>query len=184
MLMYLILGIIKLFMHIFVDISANPQKKVSVGCYLILENLNIDTTGIKDLIQSVQLTSATSTDAELELIDFVLATMKPQENQIFLYTDCHNFHKLFTNKCYQDRFDPANSRSGKAGSRRYAKDHHNALLYEKLLNHIRRLNLIVVKATGHSKKELQKTVEQQIFAIIDKTARKIMRNMVKELNQI
>ena len=173
MLMYLILGIIKLFMHIFVDISANPQKKVSVGCYLILENLNIDTTGIKDLIQSVQLTSATSTDAELELIDFVLATMKPQENQIFLYTDCHNFHKLFVN-----------SRSGKAGSRCYAKDHHNALLYEQLLDHIERLNLIVVKATGHSKKELQKTVEQQIFAIIDKTARKIMRNMVKELNQI
>lgn len=150
-------------MHIFVDISANPQKKVSVGCYLILENLNINITDVKDLIQSVQLTSATSTDAELELIDFVLMSLKPQENQIFLYTDCNNFHKLFA-----DRY--------------YAEDHHNALLYEQLLDHIERLNPIVVKVIGHSKKELQKTAEQQIFAIIDKTSRKIMRSQVKNLD--
>jgi|SRR5579872_5446026 len=147
-------------MHIFVDISANPQSQVAVGCYLILENLNIDPTTIKPLIQSINLTSTTSTMAELELIDRILSVLVLQSTQIFLYTDCNNFYNLFL-------------------KRSYSLNHRHAELYDKLLTHINRLNLIVVKATGHSKKELQVTPEQQIFAIVDKFARKLLRSLVK-----
>jgi hypothetical protein len=154
-------------MHIFVDISANPQSQVAVGCYLILENLNINLPTIKPLIQSIQLTSTTSTMAELELIDRILQmlprserTDESQPTQIILYTDCNNFYNLFV-------------------KRSYSLNHRHAELYARLLDHITRLSLIVVKATGHSKKELQVTPEQQIFAVIDKFARKLLRKQIK-----
>lgn len=147
-------------MHIFVDISANPQSQIAVGCYLILENLNIDLSTINPLIQSLNLTSTTSTMAELELIDRILTFLLPQPTQIFLYTDCNNFHNLFL-------------------KRSYSLNHRHAELYARLLDHITRLNLIVVKATGHSKKELQVTPEQKIFAVVDKFARKLLRSQFK-----
>lgn len=155
-------------MHIFVDISANHQ--LSIGCCVILPNLNIGFTDkklliqyIRPLIQYVQLKSTTSTDAELELIDSVISTLEPKTSPIYIYTDCNNFYNLSI-------------------KRAYSPGHSKALLYSKLLGDIIRLNLIVIHATGHSKKELQVTIEQQIFSIVDKSARKVLRERVKTLN--
>lgn len=150
-------------MHIFVDISANPQKECAVGCYLIILDLDIELTEIKNSLQTINLAETTSTAAELELIDIVLTNTQPQENPINLYTDCNNFYNLFIKKSY-------------------CTNHHSAELYAKLLVHIERLNINVIKIKGHAKRDLQISIEQQIFSILDKFARKTLRKQICELN--
>lgn len=115
-------------MRIFVDISADP-KKCAIGCYLIIPNLDIELAEIKNSLQTINLTETTSTAAELELINTVLTNTKPQQYPINLYTDCNNFYNLFIKKSY-------------------SANHHSAELYAKLLAHIERLNLNVIKIKG------------------------------------
>ena len=150
-------------MHIFVDISANPQTKCAIGCYLVIPGLDVDITQIKNLLKNIKLSATTSTAAELELIDIVLTNTQPQVDPIYLYTDCNNFYNLSVKKSYSET-------------------HHSAELYAKLLSHIERLNLNVIKVTGHMKKSLQITLPQQIFSIVDKLARKCLRNHLKDLD--
>jgi hypothetical protein len=156
-------------MYIFIDSSVNPTINRAIGSYLILSDAdysyindklytNIDIQKfIQPRLQYHDLDSNSSTSAELETAKKVLSSDIIQNSPIevkYLYTDCNNLYNI---------------------NRSYSPDHHNAKLYDELKRLIVELNVEVIKAKGHCKQELQSDTWQKIFSIVDKNARKILR---------
>jgi len=146
-------------MHIFVDSSINHQKNKAIGCYVIVNDLDTDLEKIQENIQFVTLESNSSTSAELETIKYVISSIESTgKHPIYLYTDCHCVVRL-------------------AYTKGYSQQHKNKDIYEKLLYSIEKLNITIIKLKGHIKKELQTDKKQQIFSLVDKTARKKVREI-------
>lgn len=143
-------------MHIFIDSSVNPIEKKSVGCYLVLDTLDVvDSEEFPNNIicdlKTIQLKTTSSTDAELELALYVLDRYGMNNNTI--YTDCNNLYNL--------------------KNRNYSPTHTKACTYDKLKELLVKTNIVKVK--GHNKKELQINKYDVIFSYVDKQARKNLR---------
>lgn len=145
-------------MHIFIDSSVNPVEKKSIGCYLILDTLDIVNSAefpnnIIHNLKTIQLNSISSTDAELELAIFVLERFG--NNNCVIYTDCNNLYNL--------------------KNRNYSPTHKKANIYDQLKKLSANMNIIKVK--GHNKRELRINNYDVIFSYVDKQARKELRNL-------
>ena len=144
-------------MHIFVDSSVDHKKNKSVGCWVAVYDLERDLDVIAENIQHIFLQSNSSTSAELETIKHILSNVTSNgKHQINLYTDCSRLVKLYENKSFK-------------------KNNKNADIYKELLDLFDELNVKVIKLKGHLKKELQIDKKQQIFSLVDKRSRKMMR---------
>ena len=144
-------------MHIFVDSSVDHKKNKSVGCWVAVYDLERDLDDIAENIQHIFLQSNSSTSAELETIKHILSNVTSNgKHQINLYTDCSRLVKLYENKSFK-------------------KNNKNADIYKELLDLFDELNVKVIKLKGHLKKELQIDKKQQIFSLVDKRSRKMMR---------
>lgn len=136
-------------LHIFSDASCS--KKYGVGCYCILSSLN----DILD-IKVYELMCHQSTTMEFMTILNALESINNTEKlNISLYTDCNNFIKYTKTK------------------KTNAIDEDIILRFDKIFYNN---NINVIKIKGHSKKCDKTTKEQEIFHIIDKFARKSLRN--------
>ena len=145
--------------YLFSDASCNPLKKKSIGCYISVNDLST-----KELnIQSHEMNFSSSTLAELTTIKEALKYAHTQENikEITLYVDCKNFVDLI------------NKRKDKEN----LKTHRNYELYSELINLVNIYKTNIIWTKGHDKKEGKTQEYQKIFSILDKTARKLSRDI-------
>ncbi|QKF94326.1 ribonuclease H [Fadolivirus algeromassiliense] len=149
-------------MHIFTDSSVNVKYNKAIGCYLVLDDLQMKemeiTVNYNDICY-LDLNSNSSTLAELETIKYILSKYCT-DNNIYLYTDCSNIINLYN-------------------KRTYSKSHKHAELYKILLDYINNNNINIIKVKGHSKKSDRLTIEEVIFSVVDKAARKRLRSTIK-----
>ncbi len=175
--------------HIICDSSVNHQKNLSVGSYMILDinqnnavnninkskNKSKSNDDISDEIKSkftkyvshVNLDSKSSTDAELELVLYILIKLEIEYqdliDKITLYTDCSNLFSI--------------------ESRTIKENHSNIHIYKKIIYYIKKYNIEIIKIKGHKSVKNCTTVYDHLFRIVDKDARKTLRELVKETDK-
>ena len=131
-------------MHVFIDSSVAPRRG-AVGAYLVaLPDQSIET--MISNIQTVELKSVNSTDAELELAIYVLTHIKPITH---IYTDCNNLYGI--------------------KNRHFSPTHKKASMYNLLLQITKDVEIIKIK--GHNKASNKVTDADKIFGYVDKLAR-------------
>ena len=149
--------------YLFSDASVNKQKNKSIGCYTLIHDLK--TTDFN--IISVELESKSSTLAEILTIKSALTyTHKYIESknliiEITLYVDCMNFVNLINERQNNDRI----------------KNHKNYELYKELFDLTSKYKTTIVWTKGHDKNDNKQEEYKKIFSKIDKTARKLSRNL-------
>ena len=145
--------------YLFSDASCNPSKNKSIGCYTLVHSLDDNVTDIK----TVELDFSSSTLAELHTIKYALQYAHKTENidEITLYVDCKNFLNLIHKRRHKDNL----------------KKHRNYELYKELIDLVDLHKTNIVWTKGHDKKANKKENSQQIFSLIDKTARKLSRDL-------
>lgn len=156
-------------MYIFTDSSVNQQSNKAIGSYLILNNLD---NGNYTDIKFIEFDSRSSTIAEFITIQHVFKYVESSFNQvygnysvvppIYLYTDCENFVNLVTVR--KDKIKNTNK---------------NYELYKYLIDTVHKYNIEVIWTHGHSKGELKTENYEVIFSLVDKHARKTLRDLVK-----
>uniref|UniRef100_A0A6C0CA52 RNase H type-1 domain-containing protein n=1 Tax=viral metagenome TaxID=1070528 RepID=A0A6C0CA52_9ZZZZ len=143
-------------MHIFTDSSV--KNNIAIGCYLIIEDLD-DPIDIK----TISMISSSSTIAEMTTIHHVLVIVDMMPNKlshITLYTDCENFVNLIERRQYDEKL----------------KNHRNYEFYKTLIDLVKNNNVDVKWIKGHSKKA-DKDKYEMIFSLVDKQARKLVRQI-------
>jgi ribonuclease HI len=145
-------------MHIFTDSSV--KNNTAIGCYLILDKLD----DVISNIETIWMVSNSSTIAEMKTIHYVLTIvdrMADKPKYITLYTDCNNFVELIERRQYDEKI----------------KDHRNYKFYQCLIDLVNRNNVEIKWIKGHSKKADKKEKHDIIFALVDKQARKLVREI-------
>lgn len=151
-------------MHIFTDGSVNCLVNKSIGCYLILDNLNSQIDSNK--IVSIEYNINSSTMVELLTIQHILNLIdikfkNKKFPKIYLYTDCMNFINILTIRKNKENF----------------KKHKNYIFYKELILLIQKFNIKVIWIKGHDKKINKIEEYQKIFSIVDKHVRKLSRKL-------
>lgn len=154
-------------MRIFTDVSVDPESRIGIGSYLFSNDLD---TVDKHNIKYIKYDSTSSTMAELYTIGYVfnylnLIYTNPLDisPSIYLYTDCRSFINLIIT-----RRDTIKS------------THRNYKLYKYLINTVEKFKINVVWTEGHPPKKLQIEKHQRIFSMVDKHARKTLRDIIKQ----
>ena len=152
-------------MHIFTDSSVNARHNVAIGSYLFLDNIDLVDHSIKNNIKHIQFNSRSSTIAEFTTINHVfqqLHLLNLDNLNIYLYTDCRNFVRLFNRK------DSIKT------------DNPNYELYMYLIDTLEKFKINVIWTKGHMTKCLQTENYQRIFSFVDKHARRTLREKLVE----
>jgi len=154
--------------YLFVDGSVNPQLKIGFGAYL-LTNTNCNYSTIKkDDIKTQKFENTSSTKLELQILLFALNNIDLEEYNLTIYTDCQN---ILTLNSRRDTFEKNNylTKTNKVVK--------NILEYKEFFKLIDLCNCNFVKLKGHKKKSTKDNVDQ-IFTMVDKTARLKLRDYV------
>ncbi len=154
--------------YLFVDGSVNPQLKIGFGAYLLT---NIDCSYItikKDDIKTQKFENTSSTKLELQILLFALNNIDLEEYNLTIYTDCQN---ILTLNSRRDTFEKNNylTKTNKVVK--------NILEYKEFFKLIDLCNCNFVKLKGHKKKSTKDNVDQ-IFSMVDKTARVKLRDYI------
>ena len=134
--------------HIFSDASCS--EVLGVGCYCIMASLTDEIN-----IMTVETDNYKSTKMEFFTILTALKSINSSSDQIIIYTDCKSFIR-YMNEGISNAIDD--------------------VMKNELDQLLSQFDIEVVKIKGHNKKDLIITKEQEIFSIIDKTARKRLRH--------
>ena len=152
--------------YIFIDGSVNPQLKLGFGSYLILNNLN--TTVHKDMIQTKMFNDTSSSKLEIQTLLYALNEITPKNYNITIFTDCQNILTL------QDRRSTLENNNYLTKTNKIVKNH---LEYKDFYRLFNMYNLKFVKLKGHKKKSAKDTIDN-IFSLVDKSARNSLRNFI------
>lgn len=147
-------------LHIFSDSSCSKTK--GIGCFSLLTDLKEDEIEINYIVENC--TSST----RMEFIT-ILNALEHAKNknlingQILIYTDCESF-----------------VRYGKTKTNNSIDLEMNSAMQKYFDNY----KIEIIKMKGHNKKTNIVTREQEIFSILDKKARKILRDKNKIYSNI
>ena len=154
--------------YLFVDGSVNPQLKIGFGAYL-LTNTNCNYSTIKkDDIKTQKFENTSSTKLELQILLFALNNIDLEEYNLTIYTDCQN---ILTLNSRRDTFEKNNYLT------KTNKVIKNSIEYKEFFKLIDLCNCNFVKLKGHKKKSTKDNVDQ-IFTMVDKTARLKLRDYI------
>lgn len=159
---------------LFCDGSVNPQLKIGVGAYFILDDDSKSLDDIKESIQTKEFENTSSTKLELEVLLWALEYEDLSSKKIFIFTDCQNILSL------KDRREKLEKNDYKTSTGKIVKNH---LLYKKFYELIDKLDCSFEKVKGH-KKSSQKNDIDKLFNLVDKTSRKVLRETIIKLNKI
>lgn len=158
-------------LYLFIDGSANPQSKQGVGALLAIESLSTPINELEHRVLTRKFTHTSSTQLELETLLWAFETLAPKLSQaaaswqITCYTDCSNIVGLPLRRARLEQRGYLNSKGV------LIKNH---LLYKKLLQLIHQQPITFIKTAGHQPGYTKDTVAQ-IFSLVDKKARRILR---------
>lgn len=169
---------------IFTDASTSPQKKIAIGAYICLNQIEInqysdcDNRDLYDkLVKQIivkQYASKKSTAAEIYTIIDALIYIKNSygtKQQIIIYTDCQSLcHLLGARGSYLKK----NNFMTKTG-----KILQNTELYKTFFAIADQLQIQAIKVKGHHAKHNTLSIQEKIFVVIDQFCRKQLRQIVK-----
>ncbi len=149
--------------YLFSDASCNPSKNKSIGCYTLVTNLDIVNLDSLD-IHTYEMDFSSSTMAELMTIKQALTYAHERlvlsgQTSITLFTDCENFINLIQKRQHKEQL----------------KNHTNYELYKELIDLVALHDTNIIWTKGHDKKDNKNELYQQIFSVLDKTARRLAR---------
>lgn len=164
--------------YIWTDASCSPPHSIAVGGYICLtegELHQLETIPISCIKAKINshLTfkdylSKKSTWTEIKIILDVLSLFSAK-NKITLFTDCQTVCDLLKRKEKLEK-NHFKSRTGCPLT--------NAALYQAFFEKINQLQVNIIKLKGHHPSTHQKTVFENIFAILDKECRKKLRSKI------
>lgn len=156
-------------MHIVTDCSASPAHNISVGSYLFLDDMSIPLPEIENKIKNIKFNSRSSTIIELHTIGYTFNYINtiygenPRPPQFFLYTDCENFIKLIT---------------GRKDTIKKTDDNYDLYMY--LINTVEKFKINAIWTKGHCPEEYRTEHYQNIFSLVDKNARRVLRETIRD----
>jgi len=151
---------------LFTDGSANPQKKIGFGAYLLLTDDNLE--NLDDLKSNVILKrfeNTSSTKLEIQTLLWALSDINIIDSTIEIYTDCQNIIGLLNRKEKLQALD-YHSSSGKLLN--------NSELYRDFFKLLEKYDCVFIKVKGHKKNSLKNDIDE-VFNIVDKAARTALR---------
>ena len=156
--------------YLFIDGSVNPQLKIGFGAYLLTVENCIYSTINKDDIKTKKFEDTSSTKLELQILLFALNDIDEQEYNLTIYTDCQN---ILTLNSRRDTFEKNNYLT------KTNKVIKNTIEYQEFFKLIDLCSCNFVKLKGHKKKSTKDNIDQ-IFSLVDKTARINLRDYIRE----
>jgi ribonuclease HI len=153
--------------YLFTDGSVNPQSKIGIGGYLLLEKLEFSASHLEK-IKIKKFENISSTKLELETLLWALDEVDLKNFKIVVYTDCQNIIGL---NARRDRFEKNNYMTSKG---KLIKNHE---LYKEFYKRSDMLDCEFIKVKGH-KKTSQKDEIDELFTLVDRATRNIVRHLV------
>lgn len=145
-------------LYIFIDGSVNTKTKVGYGASLFLNELE-NMSVYKDDVRIERFENTSSTKLELQNLLLILKDYIELKNyNIVVYTDSQNILSLL------DRRQKIENKLFK-----------NHTEYKEFFNLVDNCNLKIIKIKGH-KPKIKKDNIDKIFSVVDKAARKALRN--------
>lgn len=166
--------------YIFTDAATSPQMNVSIGAFICVDkdllqqyaecNAQDLNNKLIDQIVYQQYSSKKSTWSEIktaiDALHFVHANL-PFIRKIEIYTDCQSLCDLLNKRKEKLQNNNFITRTGKTLN--------NANLYKELFECVEKFEIQVLKIKGHSSTASRLTIQEKIFAALDKLSRKKLR---------
>jgi ribonuclease HI len=168
---------------IFTDAATSPQAAIAVGAFLYFDeeyiktyaeyNIEMLTAALSQKIIYKKYQSKKSTWSEIKTVLDALDFLQKQialNCQIEIYTDCQSLCDLLErrkDKLIKNHFM---TRQGKLLQ--------HAELYKELFKKTQELKIHVFKIKGHQSIVHRQTLQEKIFAILDKLSRKKLRSIL------
>lgn len=153
-------------MMLFTDGSVNTLSKVGVGAYLLINKAETDIEFIKTLVKTRSFYNTSSTKLELQTLLWALSEMEIENCKIIVYSDSQNILGL---PGRQKRLEERKYLSNKNS----LIQNHN--LYNEFFQITNSLEIEFIKVKGHLASKNKSKIDQ-LFSIVDKAARKTLRN--------
>jgi len=152
---------------LFIDGSANNQLKVGCGAYLVVGEDEEPNKSHKDRVNIKKFTSTSSSKLELQTLLWALGELRETNKKIVVYTDSQNIIGLpgRRSRLEQNDYHSANDK---------LLNHHE--LYRAFFKITDLMNCDFVKVDGH-KPGREKDYHDQLFTLVDRAARKAVRNL-------
>lgn len=163
---------------LFTDVSLNPQKRIGIGCYLLvpLPFLNAAPAAIQHSEITTQLhfkkfADTSSTKLEIQTVlwaleDYRVSLLNARPELLHLYTDSQCVAELLGRRVNLEKKNFVAGRSGQVLA--------NAGLYRTFFALHDDLAFEVTKVTGHASSASHSTVER-IFSCVDKEVRRALK---------
>ncbi|MFA7083522.1 MAG: RNase H family protein [Arcobacteraceae bacterium] len=152
---------------LFVDSSVNPQLKIGVGAYLIVEDFSFKST--EQSVKTKIFENTSSTTLELQTLLWALESLNKELGKLTIYTDCQNIMGL-EKRC------EAFEKNGYVT--RAVKPVRHAELYRLFYQKIKTLECKFIKVKGHKQKAKKDEIDT-IFTYVDTVSRKCLRELIK-----
>ena len=154
---------------LFTDGSANPQKKIGFGAYILIDDENHDLEYLKSKVVLKRFENTSSTKLEIQTFLWALSDINIIDYTIEIYTDCQNIIGLLNRK---EKLQALNyhSSSGKLLN--------NSELYREFFELLEKYDCEFIKVKGHKKNSLKNDIDE-VFNIVDKAARTALRGESK-----
>lgn len=150
---------------LFIDGSCNPQKKIGIAAYLLVDDENYNLEYLKSKVVFKRFEDTSSTKLEIQTFLWALKDIDMKNSQIEVYTDCQNLIGLLDRKEKLQALD-YHSSSGKLLN--------NSELYKEFFTLLEKYDCTFIKVKGHKKNSLKDEIDS-IFNIVDKASRNILR---------
>jgi len=156
-------------LYLFTDGSANPQRKIGFGAYLLLNEDKLHSTTLsKDDVVTKRFENTSSSKLELEAMLWALNKINEKNSKVIVFTDCQNIIGL---KDRRERFEKNNYITSK---KMLIKNHE---LYKEFYRLTDKMECDFVKVKGHKKNQEKNTIDN-IFTLVDKAARDALREAI------
>ena len=164
---------------LFTDGSVNTKTKIGFGAYVLLEANEIGILSKENLVSKIktrQFNNTSSTKLELQTLLYALEVIKKTmgvialNSQLIIYTDSQGVVGL------PERRKKLEEKNYISASKQ--KELNNAHLYRLFYQEQDLLNFEIIQLKGHTKSRDRDEI-QQIFAQIDKAARKALTNFTR-----
>jgi len=171
-------------MMIFTDAATSPQTGISIGAYLCLNNKHLEdytefnmeelSATLANMIVYKQYASKKSTWSEIKTVIDALGSVLQKsvsDTKVSLYTDCQSVCDLLGQRKEKLERNCFITRSGKIIK--------NVDIYKELYSIAENFQIEVFKIKGHGPTVCRLTIQERIFAVLDKLSRKKLRVYLK-----
>ena len=150
---------------LFTDGSVNVKTKIGYGAYLLLKVEELSENALKSKVNIERFENTSSTKLELQTLLFALTKIDNSATKIIVYTDSQNIIRLPERRERLEKNDFRNSNN------KLLKNHE---LYRDFFKIIDQLDIEFIKVKGHQPSSQKDTINQ-IFTLVDRAARKALR---------